>query len=56
MTGFEGECLHVFNKHASSAVVAPYFQREEVRALSGFLLFFCFLFLCATCSADLGDL
>ena len=34
MTGFEGECLHVFNKHASSAVVAPYFQTEEVCALS----------------------
>ncbi|CAM9219930.1 unnamed protein product [Laminaria digitata] len=31
MTGFEGECLHVFNKHASSAVVAPYFQREEMQ-------------------------
>ncbi|CAM9411549.1 unnamed protein product [Laminaria digitata] len=31
LTGFEGECLHVFNKHASSPVVAPYFQTEEMR-------------------------
>lgn len=30
MTGFVGECFHVFNKHASSAAVKPYFQTEEV--------------------------
>ena len=30
MTGFLGECFHVFNKHASAAEVKPYFQTEEV--------------------------
>lgn len=30
MTGFVGECFHVFNKHASAAEVKPYFQTEEV--------------------------
>lgn len=33
MTGFAGECFHVFNKHASAATVKPYFQTEEVSAL-----------------------
>eukprot|EP00752_Nemacystus_decipiens_P010952 g9733.t1 len=32
MTGFVGECFHVFNKHASSAEVKPYFQTEEMRS------------------------
>ena len=33
MTGFVGECFHVFNKHASSAEVKPYFETEEVKFL-----------------------
>ncbi len=33
MTGFAGECFHVFNKHASAAEVKPYFQTEEVSAV-----------------------
>ncbi|CAM9138826.1 unnamed protein product [Scytosiphon promiscuus] len=30
MTGYVGECLHVFNKNASSPAVKPYFQTEEM--------------------------
>ncbi|CAM9331641.1 unnamed protein product [Hapterophycus canaliculatus] len=33
MTGYVGECLHVFNKNATSAAVQPYFQTEEVGLL-----------------------
>eukprot|EP00903_Cladosiphon_okamuranus_P010506 g9937.t1 len=32
MTGFVGECYHVFNKHASAAEVKPYFQTGEMRS------------------------
>lgn len=30
MSGFRGQCFHVFNKHASSAVDEPYFRSDEV--------------------------
>eukprot|EP00904_Undaria_pinnatifida_P008861 jgi/Undpi1/5104/HiC_scaffold_19.g08456.m1 len=38
MTGFEGEVLHVFNKHASSPVVAPYFRTEQMQRRGNVIL------------------
>lgn len=57
LTGFVGECLHVFNKNASSAAVKPYFQTEEVslvvsrEKLFGYPFFFfppsrCLVYVC----------
>ncbi|CAB1098541.1 unnamed protein product [Ectocarpus sp. CCAP 1310/34] len=38
MTGFVGECFHVFNKHASASAVKPYFETDEMRCRSNVLL------------------
>ncbi|CAM9271226.1 unnamed protein product [Pylaiella littoralis] len=38
MTGFVGETFHVFNKHASSAAVKPYFETEKMTCRKNVLL------------------
>lgn len=50
MTGFVGECFHVFNKHASSSAVKPYFETDEV---SHEALFCCHGFGCAGLPPDI---